>query len=218
LNLFYDHVLIDEFQDFREYDYDLIMALSKQLNDVVLVGDYYQHSVSAVNNSGRPFQKKSVDVSYDAFVDELQSAGFEVDTTTLDKSRRCSIDVCEFVSSQLGINITFCGKNVGSVIWVDENAPKILENQSIIKLVYQDAARYTFQAMNWSYSKGDTVNAACVILTKNFERLPDDEFSTKQISTVTRNKLYVAMTRSCGDLYLMRSSIFKELRDSYIKT
>ena len=47
LNLFFDCVLIDEFQDFREYDYELIMALAKQLNDVVLVGDYYQHSVSA---------------------------------------------------------------------------------------------------------------------------------------------------------------------------
>ena len=56
LNLFYDAVLIDEFQDFREYDYDLIMTLAKQLKDVTLVGDFYQHSVSAINNSGKPFK------------------------------------------------------------------------------------------------------------------------------------------------------------------
>lgn len=81
--MFYDCVLIDEFQDFREHDYDLIIALAKQLNDVVLVGDYYQHSVSATNNSGRPFKKKSVDVSYDEFIGELERAGFEVDITTV---------------------------------------------------------------------------------------------------------------------------------------
>lgn len=47
LNIFYDYVLIDEFQDFREYDYELIISLSKVLSNVLLVGDYFQHSVSA---------------------------------------------------------------------------------------------------------------------------------------------------------------------------
>lgn len=61
------------------------------------------------------------------------------------------------------------------------------------------------------------MDAACVILTDNFEKLADDEFSTKGISEATINKLYVAMTRSCGNLYLMRSSTFKEIRDEYVK-
>lgn len=217
LNLFYDCVLIDEFQDFREHDYELIIALAKQLNDVVLVGDYHQHSVSATNNSGKPFKKKSTDVSYDEFVAELKSAGFEVDLTTLNKSRRCSAEVCEYVSKKLGISIISCGDNVGSVIWADGNASEILEDQRIIKLVYKDAASYKFQAMNWSYSKGDTVDAACVILTDNFEKLSDDKFSTKRISVSTLNKLYVAMTRSRGDLFLIKSSTFKELRGLFIK-
>ena len=217
LNMFYDCVLIDEFQDFREHDYDLIIALTKLLNDVVLVGDYYQHSVSATNNSGRPFKKKSVDVSYDEFIGELERAGFEVDISTLDKSRRCSTEVCEYVSNKLGIEIMSFGTNPGSVIWVDENASRVLEDPSIIKLVYKGASRYTFRAMNWSYSKGDTVDAACVILTDDFEKLADDSFSTNRISVVTLNRLYVAMTRSRGNLYLMRFSTFKKIRDSYIK-
>ena len=164
LNLFYDAVLIDEFQDFREYDYELIMSLAKQLNNVILVGDYHQHSVSATNNSGKPFKKSTADVGYDEFVSELQNAGFEVDATTLDKSRRCSAEVCNYVSRKLGISITSSGENAGSIIWADEIATEILDNQHIVKLVYKDAANYTFQAMNWSYSKGDTVAAACVIL------------------------------------------------------
>lgn len=216
LNLFYDCVLIDEFQDFREYDYELIMALAKQLKDVVLVGDYHQHSVSATNNSGKPFKNKTGDVSYDAFVAELKSAGFEVDLTTLDKSRRCSIKVCEYVSKKLGINITSCGDSVGSVIWVDENAAEILEDQRIVKLIYKDAANYKFRAINWSYSKGDTMDSVCVILTKDFEKLSDEKFSVKGISGSTLNKLYVAMTRTRGHLYLMKASTFKNLKGLYL--
>ena len=165
LNLFYDNVLIDEFQDFREHDYELIMALAKQLNSVMLVGDYYQHSVSATNNSGKPFKKKKSDVGYSEFISELQSTGFKIDTKTLDKSRRCSTEICNYVSKKLGINISSYDKHEGSVIWVDDLAMEILDNKQIVKLVFKEADKYSFQALNWSYSKGDTVDAACVILT-----------------------------------------------------
>ena len=51
---------------------------------------------------------------------------------------------------------------------------------------------------HWSYSKGDTVDAACVILTDKFEKIDADEFSLTGIPIPTINKLYVAMTRSRG--------------------
>ena len=54
LNILFDKILIDEFQDFREYDYELITAFIKYCDNILLVGDYYQHSVSSNNNSGKP--------------------------------------------------------------------------------------------------------------------------------------------------------------------
>lgn len=216
LNLFYDYVLIDEFQDFREHDYELIMALAKHLNRVMLVGDYYQHSVSATNNSGKPFKKKKEDVGYSEFISELQKGGFHVDTTTLDKSRRCSADVCDYVSKKLGINLASYDGHAGSVIWVNDMAEEVLNNSQIVKLVYMESEKYSFKSLNWSYSKGDTVDTACVILTDKFEHLDDDNFSIKGISPSTINKLYVAMTRSRGDLYLMKSSTFKRIKHFYI--
>lgn len=216
LNLFYDNVLIDEFQDFREHDYELIMALAKQLNSVMLVGDYYQHSVSATNNAGKPFKKKKSDVGYSEFISELQSTGFKVDTKTLDKSRRCSTEICNYVSKKLGINISSYDEHEGSVIWVDDLAMEILDNKQIVKLIFKEADKYSFQALNWSYSKGDTVDAACVILTERFDRLDNENFSIRGIPISTINKLYVAMTRSRGDLYLMKSSTFKKLKDLYM--
>ena len=216
LNLFYDCVLIDEFQDFREHDYELIMALAKQLNDVVLVGDYHQHSVSATNNSGKPFKNKSTDVSYDDFVAELQKAGFEVDLTTLDKSRRCSAEVCAYVSEKLRISITSNGDHGGAVKWIDDDPSSVLDDDRIIKLVFQEAGKYSFPALNWSYSKGDTVDSACVILTDGLDNLDSDKFNPDRVKPSTLNKLYVAMTRSRGDLYLMKASTFKAIKDAYI--
>lgn len=217
LNLFFDCVLIDEFQDFREYDYDLIMALAKQLKDIVLIGDYHQHSVSATNNSGRPFKKGTREVSYDEFVSELRKAGFDVDTSILDKSRRCSAEVCKYVSKKLGIDIASSENNIGDVIWVDESAETILEDQQVTKLVYKGAASYSFHASNWSYSKGDTMDSVCVILTGAFENLANDRFSVRGIPGPTVNKLYVAMTRSRGNLYLMKESTFKTLKTRYTR-
>lgn len=215
LNLFYDCVLIDEFQDFREHDYELIMALAKQLNDVVLVGDYYQHSVSATNNSGKPFKNGSADVSYDDFVAKLKKAGFEVDLTTLDKSRRCSAEICDYVREKLRISITSSGDHGGTVKWIDDDPSSVLDDDQIIKLVFQEAGKYSFPALNWSYSKGDTVDSACVILTDSLDNLGSDKFNPDMIKPSTLNKLYVAMTRSRGDLYLMKGSTFKALKGTY---
>ena len=217
MNIFYDSVLIDEFQDFREYDYELIIKLAKYLDNVLLVGDYYQHSVSARNNTGKPFKTSKGDVSYSDFVECVLKAGFEVDTTTLSKSRRCSIDVCNYINSKLEIGITSTGDHEGQVIWADTIANDVLRNNQITKLVYSEATKYSFPALNWSYSKGDTVDCACVILTKDFEKLDENKVSFKKIPISTLNKLYVAMTRSRGDLYLIKASTFKKLQDAYVK-
>lgn len=83
-------------------------------------------------------------------------------------------------------------------------------------MIFKEADKYLFQAWNWSYSKGDTVDAACVILTDRFDELDNEDFSIQGIQVSTINKLYVAMTRSRGDLYLMKYSTFKKFKDLYI--
>lgn len=216
LKMFYDYVLIDEFQDFREFDYELITKFAKYLDDILLVGDYYQHSVSARNNTGKPFKTSKGDVSYADFLELICKVGFDVDTTTLSKSRRCSVDICNYVNEKLKINIISNGNHEGQVIWADDIANDVLNNNQITKLVYSDAKRYSFPALNWSYSKGDTLDCACVILTRDFENLDEDNFAINKISISTLNKLYVAMTRSCGDLYLIKSSTFRKIQNQYI--
>ena len=65
-------------------------------------------------------------------------------------------------------------------------------------------------------SKGDTVDSACVILADGLDNLDSDNFNPGKIKRPTLNKLYVAMTRSRGDVYLMKASTFKAIKDAYI--
>lgn len=64
--------------------------------------------------------------------------------------------------------------------------------------------------MNWSYSKGDTFDNICVILTNNFEKILNDDFSCRGISQQTINQLYVALTRTKGNLYIIKNSDYKD--------
>lgn len=216
LNLFFDNVLIDEFQDFREYDYELIVKLSKYLTNIVLVGDYYQHSVSGQNNSGKPFKMAKIEICYDDFIEELRGEKFDVDETSLIYSRRCPEEICSFIRNKLGIQIRSAGINTGTVI-KPLNIHDILDDNNIVKLVYENASRYSFRAVNWSYSKGDTYEATCVILNGSTKELLEDTFSASTLKTVTLNKLYVALTRSKGDLYIVTPDEFEAIKEKYYK-
>lgn len=217
INDFFDCVMIDEFQDFRKHDFELITQLAKNLDNVTLVGDYYQHSVSGKNNSGKPFKNKSKFITYDEFVSVLKKNKFLVDEVSLSGSRRCPKSICDFVRGKLNINIFANNNNTGNVIWVDENkAKEVMENNSITKLVYENSKEYSFNAINWSYSKGDTISDVCVILIPSLDNIDNEIFDISVISQITINKLYVALTRTDKNLYLMKSSIFDSVKSKYI--
>lgn len=216
LNLFFDNIMIDEFQDFREHDYELIIELSKHLSNVVLVGDYYQHSVSAQNNTGKPFKKAKNEISYDDFIQELRREKFDVDDSSLICSRRCSKEICTFIRNKLNIQIQSAEINSGSV-QRPTNIQEILDDENIVKLVYDNASHYTFKAVNWSYSKGDTYESACVILNGTTKKIVEENFSVSSLKTATLNKLYVALTRSKGNLYIITPTEFEKVKEKYYK-
>lgn len=218
LNRFFDCMMIDEFQDFREFDYEIIVKLSHNIDNVLLVGDYYQHSVSAINNAGKPFVNRGQSIGYDEYIKLLEREKLVVDNTSLLSSRRCPDVICNFVKTKLNININADNYNSGKVVLVEEDIIEVLNNDNIVKLVYSNSSKYTFNSINWSYSKGDTINSVCVILTNEFEKILDDDFDCSKISAITINKLYVAMTRTRGDLYLIKQSDFKKVKDLYLSS
>lgn len=205
INRCYDSVSIDEFQDFREYEFDFVLGLAKELNNVLLVGDFYQHSVAAMKNSGRPFQKGTTGITYDQFVEQMKKSGFSIDITSLIKSWRCSPSVCSFASTKLNIAIESHGQSSGCVrIVADDELDTVFADKDIVKLVNMNAAQQAFKpCRNWSYSKGDTYEKTCVILTEETSDILESDYKYSLKSPITRNKLYVAITRTKGDLLLV---------------
>lgn len=211
INRCYHMVLIDEFQDFRLQEFDFLLEFAKRLKSVILVGDYYQHSVSGMNNSGKPYMVKKSEIGYDGFIRLLKDKKFEVETQELNASRRCGEGVCDFVYEKLGIAMFSQGVHQGVVKAVcDDDVDGVLSDTTIVKLVWENAAGQSFKpCVNWSYSKGDTYSSVCVILTNETRKLMDEDFHIPPDCAVRRNKLYVALTRSTGDVYVMRPEQIK---------
>lgn len=215
--IFFDNILIDEFQDFRKNDYNFLILFLKQINNVTLVGDYYQHSVNGQNNFGKPFTDKIN--SYEKYIQLLQDNKFYTDTSSLINSRRCSINICDFVNSKLNIPIKSADINTGNIIKVSaKNIDDILSNNSIKKLILQKPSNgnYSFNYISWGNSKGDTYDKTCVILTDKTDNILEDNFEVKNISQIIRNKLYVALTRSKGDVYIIQKKLFDSVKNNYI--
>lgn len=58
----------------------------------------------------------------------------------------------------------------------------------------------------------------CVILTKTFENIDSESFSCDKLSIITINKLYVALTRTKGNLYIIKQSDFKKAKTKYLNS
>jgi len=219
VKMFWSRVLVDEFQDFREFDYEFLVGMLKNHENVTLVGDYYQHSVAANGNSGKPFAKGKNEIPYDEFVQGLRTERFEVDETSLKCSRRCPPEICEFVCQKLGVRMSSSSSRIGHVIWVREDAlaDKLIADNRIMKLVYENSRKMPYLANNWSYSKGDTYGNVCVILGGTTDSLDKDYPQSRPKSFIVANKLYVALTRAVGDLYVMRSDVYRRWKERNVQ-
>lgn len=206
VNYFYDSVYIDEFQDYRNSRYDLMLELIKEVSHGELFGDYYQHSVSGQNNSGRPF---GVHSTYETFKKELEKKGFEIDETTLRMTRRCSEDVCAYIRNNLGIAIKADSSmnREGSVINVLQASKLksliVAENPQILSL----KTSQIWNGLTFGLSKGNTYSSTVVVIPDVNWRGDSLKWPSDGIS---KNKLYVALTRSTGNVYLTKTEIMNE--------
>lgn len=72
-----------------------------------------------------------------------------------------------------------------------------------MKKIKRKASEFEFNAISWGYSKGDTYDNTCIILTDVYSNLEDEDFVNVQ-SNISTNKLHVALSRSCGNVYLLK--------------
>ncbi|MFZ4868807.1 hypothetical protein ACOYX3_16520 [Enterococcus entomosocium] len=213
LSLLVDTIYIDEFQDFKGEDFDLLMLLMKSKKVyTVAVGDFYQHSVAMTSSkSGKPYKKQKVFLTEEEFCLSLPKS-LEVDREVLKKSRRVPSNICSVIEKKLGIDILSCNEQKGSFKYIIDihELEQLLIHEECVKLVYKNAKVFQYQpAINWSYCKGDTYSKVLVILTEPYEKFSEEKYKIpKSASQAEVNKLYVALTRSNNELYICTKSLF----------
>jgi DNA helicase-2/ATP-dependent DNA helicase PcrA len=171
--------------------------------------------VSGDNNSGVPFNTNNTIEKYKAYLEKL---GLIVDEETLSKSRRCAKEICAFVSMKTGIQLEAQDEKKSGIvkeITDREELIKLLKDDSIMKILYQNAHKQYFKAINWGNSKGDTYDTTLVVLTGSLDGLFSDGYTFD--SEKTKNKLYVALTRTKGDLFIVKKDLFEEFDKKQFK-
>lgn len=208
---YFDDIYIDEVQDFAGNDFNLLKTLAKCRANVLFVGDYFQHTYDT-SRDGKTNGTLHDDES--KYKGRFKTMGLTIDDKTLDKSWRCNPEICTFVEEQLGIKIG-SHRNGGSQIYVvsdAENITKMANNSRIIKLFFQAHYVYNCFSKNWGECKGqDCYDDVCIVMNDKTWKL----YQSGQLSSLpptTKSKLYVAITRTKANLYLIPEKLMKQFK------
>jgi hypothetical protein len=178
-----------------------------------LVGDFFQHRYDSSrdgNYNGSLFD------SFETYRKRLLNAGYKMHSEQLDKSYRCSSTICDFVRDNLGISIESHRADITEVQYVEDLvlANELRQDNNIVKLFYNNHHTYDCFSKNWGDCKGeDGYGSVCVVLNKTTDQLYKAG-RLRESALMSKNKLYVAITRARGNVYLVPPQYFEpdELR------
>ena len=203
ISKYYDEFIIDEVQDISGRDFNFLETLMDTNVNLLFVGDFYQHTFDTSRDGN---VNQSLFEDQHAYVARFLRHGVMPDTTTLLNSWRCGNKICNFISTNLGINISSRKvDDTKEISFITEDAKRklILSNPNIVKLHYRECHKYGSGHRNWGDTKGeDCYYDVCVLLNPTtMQKYNSGKLS--ELAMSTRNKLYVAITRAHGNVYLI---------------
>lgn len=201
---YFDEFIVDEVQDIAGRDFTFLERLMEISLNMLFVGDFYQHTFDTSQDgkaNATLFKNKKT------YESRFAKKGFLVDNTTLKNSWRCGQNICQYIRENLGIEIASNRKEHDDTLieFIDNKSQMdtILMDSKIIKLHYQNAAKFGACHKNWGETKGeDCYQDVCVMLNKKTAK---ERASGRliELPQSTKNKLYVAITRAKGNVYLI---------------
>lgn len=201
---YFDELVIDEIQDISGRDFTFLENIMNTDINMLFVGDFYQHTFDTSRDGN--INKKLFD-NKDEYESRFTECGFVIDNTTLKNSWRCSQSICSYIKNYLQIDISSNRhKNDDtSIEYIEDDAfiKTVLEDPCVIKLHYQNGAKYDNSHKNWGETKGeDDHNDVCVLLNKT-TALKRETNKLHELAPSTKNKLYVAITRARGHAFII---------------
>lgn len=208
---YFNQLYIDEVQDFAGHDFNLLKCICDTNIDIVLVGDFYQHTFDTSRDGN---VNVNLHCNYERYITHFSDINFMIDITSLSHTHRCSKSICNFITNNLGIKIESNKLTDNPITYITDNdeIDIIFNNNNIVKLFFKEHNRYPCYSNNWGKSKGlDNYTDVCVVLNKSMENAYNkNDFS--QIPSSSINKFYVACTRANQNIYLISESNLKKFK------
>jgi len=208
LEKFCDHFYFDEVQDLGSHDFNFMLELSKSNLNFLFVGDFYQNTyvTSFDRNVNGSLYK-----DYSKFLKRYREYGIDIDLNTLSNSWRCSPTICNYITENLGIQISSHRTDQTQITLIEDKEIlyTILKDDGIIKLVYNNASKRNFRAKNWGECKGedDFIDTCIIMNVTTFNLYKKGTLS--MLANRTKNKLYVALSRTRGNCYLVSEKLLE---------
>lgn len=201
---YFDEFVVDEVQDIAGRDFTLLEHLMEANIDLLFVGDFFQHTFDTSRDGNF---NASLHKDINPYKRKFSSKGLTIDADTLTSSWRCSKSVCDYVRATLGIEIYSARPETDDTfveyISAPEEIARIIEDTSIVKLHYQNAILFGVGHKNWGQTKGeDQYIDVCIMLNKTTAAILK-KGNPEALAPSTKNKLYVALTRARGNVYLI---------------
>ncbi len=210
LEKYYDYLFIDEIQDFCGHDFNLLGELSKSKLNITLVGDFYQHTFDTSTDGNL---NKALYDNFDNYLKSIKLKGYKIEDDLLIKSRRCSMTICDFVRESIRVNIYAYDNRESQIILVsdEDEAETIFCNDNIVKLFLQEHHKYNCFSENWGSSKGLEYENICVVINDDTLKLYNKK-TLAELNPKTKNKFYVACTRTKNNLYFVPLKMYKKYK------
>lgn len=210
---YFDVFFVDEVQDFGGHDFNFLLAISAAQVNMSFVGDFHQHTFDTSRDGN---VNVNLHENYNSYLKKFERARFKVDADSLKSSRRCTKNVCDFITEKIGIDIQAHGERTSVVRFEDDPAAvaTLYRDPETVKLFYKEHQKYGCFSQNWGASKGmDSYEDVCVVLNpSNLKAWHAGSF--RDINPETRNKLYVACSRARGSLTFVPESLLKAYKRS----
>lgn len=204
---YFDELFIDEIQDIAGRDFNFLENIMTVNVNMIFVGDFYQHTFDTSRDGN---VNKNLFADKTKYETRFKKRGILIDNTTLRNSWRCSENTCRYIRDNLGISISSnrADSDNTAIEYITDKSTidSIYNDAKITKFHYSDSAKFGIHHKNWGDSKGeDHHKDICVVLNKTTA----DKLSfgkLVELPNQTKNKLYVAITRAHGNVFLVDES------------
>lgn len=210
-----DAIFIDESQDLTAWDFEIMKTLIRSEKiDCILCGDPRQRTYKTSASSKYSKYSGNIALFAENEINQKKKKFITIDTTTLSRSHRCDVSICDFASSILPnfpvTEMCLCEECTNSrevyalpkgVFFVKEkDVQRFVDLYNPLSLIWNKKVEVKSQTefiLNWGESKGLQADATLIYMTKVLiDRYRASKKLKREIPQETLHKFYVAVTRA----------------------